>query len=211
MSFRPAALSAAVTLAAVGLAPAASAAPDGDQVIINEVYSNGAGLSGPYLNDFIELYNPSDDTILLDGMTVTVFGGVNGDSYGSVELQGSLAAGDHFLLKLNNSAAYPSEGAVELENFDITADVRVPSQNASVLLAFDESTLDLVGFGVTERYEGTAARAAAYDQSLSRTDGIDTDDNAADFTSQVPSPQHSVIEVADTPEAGELSAELSSR
>lgn len=219
MSFRTTtAFASAAALATAGLlAPAAVAAPEGDQVIINEVYSNGTGLSGPYLNDYIELYNPSDATIVLDGMSVTVIGGINGNHYGTVELAGSLAAGDHYLLKLQNSAAFPSDDAVEVENFDVEdAELRVPSQNASVLLTFGESTLDLVGYGVTERYEGTAARAAQYDESLSRTDGIDTDDNAADFTSQEPSPQHSVIEVpedageVDLDDLREMSSELSS-
>ena len=212
MSFRTSA-AAATAVGAAGLAfvPVATATPDGNQIVINEVYSNGAGLSGPYLNDFIELYNPSDDPIILDGMSVIVLGGVDDTNYGTVELEGELAAGDHHLLKLKNSAAHPAEDAVELEKFDAEdADVRVPAHNASILLTFGESTLDLVGFGVTERFEGEAARAAAFDESLARTDGVDTDDNAADFTSQEPTPQHSTGEAEDQDDLGELSSQLSS-
>ncbi|SMG37430.1 Lamin Tail Domain [Corynebacterium pollutisoli] len=207
MSFRTsAAVATAVGAAGLAFVPVATATPDGNQIVINEVYSNGAGLSGPYLNDFIELYNPSDDPIILDGMRVIVLGGVDDTNYGTVELEGELAAGDHHLLKLKNSAARPAEGAVELEEFDAEdADVRVPAHNASILLTFGESTLDLVGFGVTERFEGEAARAAALDESLARTDGVDTDDNAADFTSQEPTPQHSTGEAEDQDDTGELS------
>lgn len=214
MSFRTsAAVATATAVGAAGLAfvPVATATPDGNQIVINEVYSNGAGLSGPYLNDFIELYNPSDDPIILDGMSVIVLGGVDDTNYGTVELEGELAAGDHHLLKLKNSAAHPAEDAVELEKFDAEdADVRVPAHNASILLTFGESTLDLVGFGVTERFEGEAARAAAFDESLARTDGVDTDDNAADFSSQEPTPQHSTGDVEDQDDPGELSSRLSS-
>lgn len=214
MSFRTsAAVATATAVGAAGLAfvPVATATPDGNQIVINEVYSNGAGLSGPYLNDFIELYNPSDDPIILDGMSVIVLGGVDDTNYGTVELEGELAAGDHHLLKLKNSAAHPAEDAVELEKFDAEdADVRVPAHNASILLTFGESTLDLVGFGRTERFEGTQARAAAFDESLARTDGVDTDDNAADFSSQEPTPQHSTGDVEDQDDPGELSSRLSS-
>ena len=212
MSFRTsAAVATAVGAAGLAFVPVATATPDGNQIVINEVYSNGAGLSGPYLNDFIELYNPSDDPIILDGMSVIVLGGVDDTNYGTVELEGELAAGDHHLLKLKNSAAHPAEDAVELEKFDAEdADVRVPAHNASILLTFGESTLDLVGFGVTERFEGEAARAAAFDESLARTDGVDTDDNAADFTSQEPTPQHSTGDVEDQDDLGELSSQLSS-
>lgn len=213
MSFRTSAAAATATaVGAAGLAfvPVATATPDGNQIVINEVYSNGAGLSGPYLNDFIELYNPSDDPIILDGMSVIVLGGVDDTNYGTVELEGELAAGDHHLLKLKNSAAHPAEDAVELEKFDAEdADVRVPAHNASILLTFGESTLDLVGFGVTERFEGEAARAAAFDESLARTDGVDTDDNAADFSSQEPTPQHSTADVEDQDDPGELSSGVS--
>ena len=199
MSFRTsAAVATAVGAAGLAFVPVATATPDGNQIVINEVYSNGAGLSGPYLNDFIELYNPSDDPIILDGMSVIVLGGVDDTNYGTVELEGELAAGDHHLLKLKNSAAHPAEDAVELEKFDAEdADVRVPAHNASILLTFGESTLDLVGFGRTERFEGTQARAAAFDESLARTDGVDTDDNAADFSTQEPTPQHSTGDVED--------------
>lgn len=213
MSFRTsAALASATALATAGLlAPSSAAAPDGNQIVINEVYSNGAGESGPYLNDFIELYNPSDNAIPLDGMTVVVYGGVSGDTVGTVELEGELAASDHYLLKLENSAKFPTDGAVELEEFDLEApELSVPSQNGSVALSFGESTLDLVGFGVTERFEGEAARAAAFDESLARTDGVDTDVNAADFTSQEPTPQHSTGEAEDQDDLGELSSQLSS-
>ena len=212
MSFRTsAAVATAVGAAGLAFVPVATATPDGNQIVINEVYSNGAGLSGPYLNDFIELYNPSDDPIILDGMSVIVLGGVDDTNYGTVELEGELAAGDHHLLKLKNSAAHPAEDAVELEKFDAEdADVRVPAHNASILLTFGESTLDLVGFGRTERFEGTQARAAAFDESLARTDGVDTDDNAADFSSQEPTPQHSTGDVEDQDDPGELSSRLSS-
>ena len=211
MSFRTsAAVATAVGAAGLAFVPVATATPDGNQIVINEVYSNGAGLSGPYLNDFIELYNPSDDPIILDGMSVIVLGGVDDTNYGTVELEGELAAGDHHLLKLKNSAAHPAEDAVELEKFDAEdADVRVPAHNASILLTFGESTLDLVGFGVTERFEGEAARAAAFDESLARTDGVDTDDNAADFSSQEPTPQHSTGDVEDQDDPGELSSGVS--
>src|SRR5690554_1037996 len=52
----------------VALAPAASAAPDDTDVVINELYARGGSNSQPYTNKFVELYNPTDEAISLDGM-----------------------------------------------------------------------------------------------------------------------------------------------
>ena len=40
------------------VAPTASAAPDGSNVVINEVYGGGGNSGAKYTHDFVELYNP---------------------------------------------------------------------------------------------------------------------------------------------------------
>ena len=63
------------TLAALGLlAPAvtvqATAAPAGDGLVINEAYTNGGSANAKFTHKFVELYNPTDKPISLDGWSL---------------------------------------------------------------------------------------------------------------------------------------------
>ena len=49
---------------------AASAATDGTQVVISEVYGAGGNSGALYNRDFVELYNPADTAVNLDGLPV---------------------------------------------------------------------------------------------------------------------------------------------
>ena len=57
----------------------AQAAPDGSNVVINEVYVRGGSGDGVY-RDYVELYNPTDAPIELNGMSLQYFssGGTGG-------------------------------------------------------------------------------------------------------------------------------------
>ena len=48
----------------------AGAAPAGDEIVINEVYVNGGSAGATYLNKFVELYNPTDHAISVNGWSV---------------------------------------------------------------------------------------------------------------------------------------------
>ena len=48
----------------------AKASTAGDNVVISEVYGGGGNSGAEYKNDFIELYNPTDAAINLDGWSV---------------------------------------------------------------------------------------------------------------------------------------------
>src|SRR5829696_5186365 len=70
---KSAALAAALgaALAAGPLVPtAASANTAGTGVVINEAYLNGGSAGATYLNKFVELYNPTDAAISLEGMSL---------------------------------------------------------------------------------------------------------------------------------------------
>lgn len=52
------------------VAPQAVAAPDGSNVVINEVYGGGGNSRSVFSHDFVELYNPTDADIDVTGWTL---------------------------------------------------------------------------------------------------------------------------------------------
>ena len=61
---------AALFLAQLAAIPQATAAPDGSDVVINEVYARGGSANQPFTNKFVELYNPTNAAISLDGRSL---------------------------------------------------------------------------------------------------------------------------------------------
>src|SRR5690625_7199647 len=53
-------------LAPVLAAAPAAASPDGDDVVINEIYTRGGSSGEPFDHKFVELYNPTDGEIDLN-------------------------------------------------------------------------------------------------------------------------------------------------
>ena len=64
-----AAAAGALVVGLVG-APPAFAAVDGSGVVINEVYARGGSANQPYVNKFVELYNPTDADVSLSGWSL---------------------------------------------------------------------------------------------------------------------------------------------
>ena len=85
----------AVALAPVLVAvPASVAAPDGEGVVISEVYGGGGGGSSVFRNDYVELYNPTDADVSLDGWSLQYrSAGGTGNPTGVAALSGSIEAG----------------------------------------------------------------------------------------------------------------------
>ena len=75
------------------------------------------------------------------------------------------------------------------------------ASNGKIVLASDavqvtgptaSNVVDFVGYGTATTYEGTAAAPApSAANSISRTNGVDTNVNSADFTAGAPSPKNS--------------------
>ena len=77
-------------------AGSASAAVDGSSVVINEAYLNGGSANAPYLNKFVELYNPTAADIDLTGWSVQYRSATGtGASNGVVPLTGKIKAGGY--------------------------------------------------------------------------------------------------------------------
>ena len=192
------------TLAALGLlAPAitvqATAAPAGDGLVINEAYTNGGSANAKFTHKFVELYNPTDKPISLDGWSLQYRSATGtGGASSSVALNGTVPAKGHFLIRGGSNgdtgAALP---APDLEagglNFSGTKGTIVLSNQAERLaelptgsvVSEDDTVVDLLGYGSSNTFEAAAATAPSSNsdaKSLHRHGGADTDSNAADFT-----------------------------
>ncbi|MEY8578637.1 ExeM/NucH family extracellular endonuclease [Corynebacteriaceae bacterium 6-324] len=181
--------------------PVAHATDEGDNVVISEVYGGGGNNGAPLTNDFIELFNPTDEDIDLAGWSVEYFA-ASGNTGGSTALTGIIPAGGYFLIQLS---AGNNKDLAALPTPDATGSLSMAGANGSVELTDDAaSTVDLVGYGTASRVETAGALGLSNSTSASRAeDGADTDDNSADFTAGDPTPTNSAGETVSGGDGGE--------
>ncbi len=191
-------VSSGVALAAT--APAV-ASTDGTGLVISEAYGGGGNSGATLKNDFVELYNPTSSDISVDGMSVQYRSKTNTGS-GETSLSGTVPAGGHYLVQESAGTG----GTTDLPAPDATGTINMSGTDGTVFLAQGTSlvtlvpgdnsntpgVVDLVGFGVSNTYEGAAAPAPSNTTSAQRaSNGADTNDNSADFSSAAPTPENS--------------------
>ncbi|GGA71882.1 hypothetical protein GCM10011490_23290 [Pseudoclavibacter endophyticus] len=200
---------AAVTVGALGAAvqPAApaSAAPAGDNVVINEVYGGGGNSGSTYTHDFIELYNPANAPISIDGWALH-YASASGGWGGTTTLAGTIAPGGYFLVQQSagsgGTEALPEPDAVGSLSMSgttgrviLTSSADRPSSPPAgdFVSAGMAGYVDGIGWGPNAAgYEGSAAAATQNATSTARVSaGVDTDNNANDFATGTPTPQNS--------------------
>ena len=72
----------------------------GDHVVINEAYLSGGSAGAAYQNKFIELYNPTDAEVSLDGWSLQYRSATGtANPTGVAALSGSIEAGGYFLVR----------------------------------------------------------------------------------------------------------------
>ena len=170
------------------VAPTASAATDGSNVVINEVYGGGGNQRAAFDKDFVELYNPTDQPIDVTGWTIEQRS--TGDNVGNTHtLTGVVPAKSTFLI----TSKPGSNGNAITGADDTTAKFNFSGKGAiAVLLDANGNEVDLVGWGGASRAEGAPAGGTTNGTSIQRiTLGVDTDNNAADFTVATPTPSGS--------------------
>jgi len=168
-------------------------------VVINEVYGGGGNSGSTYTNDFIELYNngPAMD---ISGYQLN-YGSATGtaafnaagtdNQYASIIPAGTtLAAGGFYLIQ----EAAGTGGTTPLPSPNLVDSTAIAMAGSAFKVQLIDSTgaqLDLVGVGSTANlYEGTgpAPGIANATSSQRKIDGVDTNDNSADFFTSAPTP-----------------------
>lgn len=180
-------------------------------VVISEVYGGGGNSGAKYKNDFIELYNPTEKDIALDGWSVQ-YASASGSSYQITKLSGSIKAHGYYLVQ----EAKGSGGTDDLPAPNILGSINMSGTAGKVALSkgitaitgkADANVIDFVGFGTANDYEGTGPTTApsntksverlANDSSdptgegAGNGNGWDTNDNGMDFVQADPNPQNS--------------------
>lgn len=171
----------------------------GTGVVINEAYLSGGSSGAAFKNKFIELYNPTDKDVVLDGMSLQYrAAGSSGASNSVVALTGTIKAGGYFLVQAPGNGTTPAGAALptpdqsttSLNPSGTTGTIALVQGATAVTLPVGDAAgadgiVDLLGYGTSNTFEGTVAGEPASNtdvKSLNRTDGKDTDVNKADFT-----------------------------
>ncbi|WP_223592998.1 Ig-like domain-containing protein [Neobacillus bataviensis] len=174
-------------------------AEQADHVVISQYFGGGGNSGAPYKNDFIELYNPTNEDIVLDNWSVQ-YASTSGTSWQVTPLKGTIKAHGYYLIGEGAGAG----NGVDLPAVDASGALAMSGTGAKIALFKDKTTaasgtkpddtVDFVGMGSANAYEGLAATKAPsnttsvqrrpyanVDPSPSKGNAWDTDDNAADF------------------------------
>lgn len=191
----PLALATTLAVGLTGLAAAPAQAAT-DHLVINEFYGRGGSANQPYATKFVELYNPTGAAIQLTGMSLQ-YRSASGTANGSAAaLTGSVPAGGYFVVATGSNG---TTGAA-LPQVDQTTTLNPSGTAGTVYLASTTTAInpdsqaaqvvDKLGYGSSNSPEttpalygdGTTTPANNVPGSLGRSKGVDTDNNAADFS-----------------------------
>ena len=186
-----------VPFTAATAAPATStAAVAAGGLVIDEAYLKGGSANAPFTNKFVELYNPTTSAVSLAGWSLQYRAATASAVSGVGALAGTVPAGGSFLVQLGSNGtageALPTPDAtLGLNPSGSTGTIVLSDQATAVTLPTGASSVgvdgvvDLLGYGTSNTYETTVAATSggnAVPNSLTRTDHVDTDVNAADFS-----------------------------
>ena len=178
-----------------------------NHIVINQAYGGGGNSGAEYKNDFVELYNPTDTDVDLTGWSIQ-YASKQGTSWSVTKLSGTIQAGGFFLIQEKAGAG----GTEDLPTPDQSGSIAMSATEFKLALVNgdtaitgkeDATVVDFLGVGSNaNEYEGTAPTPELSNTTAAcrKTDGVDTDDNAADFSVVAPNPRNSASGAEPTPD-----------
>ncbi len=170
-------------------------------VTISQIYGGGGNAGATYNNDFVELYNPTANTVDLTGWSLQ-YTSATGDSWDftTQPIGGYIEPGQYYLISLGagNTPAPPLPPA------NILGEINMSGTTGKVALVNnfdplegvcpigDVNIVDFVGYGANANCSETAnAPAPSNTTSISRINGgaTDNDNNQAEFVTGAPNPR----------------------
>jgi endonuclease G len=173
-----------------------------DHVTISQVYGGGGNASATYTNDYVELYNPTANTITITGWSLQ-YASAAGTSWTNKQpLGGIIGPGEYYLVQLASGGA---NGAPLPVSPNISGDINMSATTGKIALVNNSTNLtgdcplgnshivDFVGYGSGATcHEGTAnAPAPSNSTAIFRKNNgaLDSDQNSTDFQTGTPSPR----------------------
>ena len=166
----------------------ASSALAAGNVVISQVYGGGGNAGSIFKNDFIELFNPTGATVVVNGWSVQ-YSSSAGSTWQVTNLAGSVAPGHYYLVQESAGAG----GTTSLPTPDASAGILMAAGAGKVALVNQTTALtgtcplgvtviDFVGYGGANCSEGgTPVATLTNTTSGSRIDNGCTDtDHTAD-------------------------------
>jgi hypothetical protein len=180
-------------------------------VVISQIYGAGGNTAATLKNDFVELFNPTPNTIDLSTWSVQ-YAPVTSSSWQIANLRGSIPAYHYYLLQLFSNGAIGSD----LPIADATNTINMNAVAAKVALVNNQTSLtgtnpvgspgiiDFVGYGTNASgFEGSAPapNLTNNQSSLVRNNGgfADSNDNANDFSTISPPTPRNTASPANAP------------
>jgi hypothetical protein len=185
-------------------------AASADHVVINEVSIDSIAGSGGTDDDWVELYNPTNQAINLTGWSIQKTAGT-GSSLVKVPLTGTIPAEGYFLIVRNGAATAASlvskADVLASNSFSLSQNniIYLVSTSTNIINSTDPNIIDFVGFGTASFFEGSAAAPAIPEtKSIARIPaGEDTNQNSVDFQVQDrPTPTNATASGSGTNDLG---------
>jgi len=183
--------------------------------VLSEIYGGGGNSGSYWQNDFIELYNPTDNDMSLDGWSVQ-YAPAESSNWNVTELSGVIPSQGFYLIE-----EYQGVGGEEaLPAPDISGNINLAAGSGKVTLVSsteeisglaDDNVVDFIGYGGANEFEGEAgAPDASNTDSIERKatqystidsmssggaeessgNGYDSNENSADWLNRsLPEPQ----------------------
>ncbi|WP_226642998.1 DUF4350 domain-containing protein [Mesobacillus subterraneus] len=198
------------TFLPAGLVQKASASI-AEHVVISQAYGGGGNSGAVFSSDFVELYNPTNKEISLEGWSVQKASST-GTGWQKVALTGSIKPYGYYLIKGKSGTSVTDKPLPQADAEDTTLDLagtggKVALVNHTDLLngQFPANTVDFVGIGKgAVGFEGTGSTPAVSNSTSAQRrpfanvepavglgNAWDSDDNSLDFVSATPVPKNS--------------------
>lgn len=165
-----------------------------NHIVMSEIQIGGTTAT----DEFVELYNPTNTTINLDGWKLTKKISTGTESNLVASMSGSILPYHYFLI--THPTGYLGQTQ---KDYAYSSTSYSTTSNNTVLLYSDNGTnvVDKVGMGTAVDFEGAQTIVPPNNSSITRINNQDTDNNLNDFIlTSDPNPQNSsFIETTPTP------------
>jgi len=184
-------------------------------IVISQIYGGGGNAGGSHTHDFVELFNPGDTAVPLDGLSIQYASAAGTGALGAnagqlTELTGSIQPHRYFLVREFSQAAIgaplPAPDGTDATPINMsgtagkvalvtgTTSVGCNGGSTPCDAAAQARIIDLVGYGGANFFEGSAPAPAPSNTTSAQRNSAgcdDTNDNAADFSAAATAPRNS--------------------